>query len=393
MGKDLKGKELGVGISQRKDGLYTARFTNRFGKRISPIYAKTEREIKRLYREEKYKDEHGLSSSDANMTLNMWFDEWLSLVGNQRLKESTVEGYTHYFNAQIRPYLGSMKLVKITPMIIQKWLVDRKKAGLASVDCYLSALKTVLRDAVVLGILPVNPAQSIVGIKKEVKKTASLTKWQIQYLLDNFECKSDRVDWKLVVRFLVLTGYRFGEMAGLNVSDIDWNQNVIHVRRTLHVPHQSGKSAYFTTPKTPQSKRDTPMTLELRTIILEAIQLQVMWQSKFPQHWKTRDPISEGLLFTTRFGKPISNSVMNKALKRITEQLNVGLPPDKQFPKVTAHCFRDTFASLGYEVGVPIKEMQSLLGHSDASMTLYYTSVSQQKVAQSQEALHRALKI
>ena len=33
MGKDLKGKELGVGISQRKDGLYTARFTDRNGKR------------------------------------------------------------------------------------------------------------------------------------------------------------------------------------------------------------------------------------------------------------------------------------------------------------------------------------------------------------------------
>ena len=33
MGKSLNGKELGKGISQRKDGLYQARFTNRFGKR------------------------------------------------------------------------------------------------------------------------------------------------------------------------------------------------------------------------------------------------------------------------------------------------------------------------------------------------------------------------
>lgn len=32
MGKSLNGKELGQGISQRKDGLYQARFTNRFGK-------------------------------------------------------------------------------------------------------------------------------------------------------------------------------------------------------------------------------------------------------------------------------------------------------------------------------------------------------------------------
>lgn len=40
MGKPLKGKELGKGISQRKDGLYQGRFANRFGKR-QVIYDKT----------------------------------------------------------------------------------------------------------------------------------------------------------------------------------------------------------------------------------------------------------------------------------------------------------------------------------------------------------------
>ena len=40
MGKDLKGKELGVGISQRKDGLYTARFTDRNGKRKQQYFKK-----------------------------------------------------------------------------------------------------------------------------------------------------------------------------------------------------------------------------------------------------------------------------------------------------------------------------------------------------------------
>ena len=43
MGKDLKGKELGVGISQRKDGLYQARYSDRWGKRKT-IYGKNLRE-------------------------------------------------------------------------------------------------------------------------------------------------------------------------------------------------------------------------------------------------------------------------------------------------------------------------------------------------------------
>lgn len=53
MGKSLNGKELGKGISQRKDGLYQARFVNRFGKRET-IYAKTLNEIRHQLRTEQY---------------------------------------------------------------------------------------------------------------------------------------------------------------------------------------------------------------------------------------------------------------------------------------------------------------------------------------------------
>ena len=45
MGKDLKGKELGVGISQRKNGMYQARFVDRFGNRKT-IYNRNLRELK-----------------------------------------------------------------------------------------------------------------------------------------------------------------------------------------------------------------------------------------------------------------------------------------------------------------------------------------------------------
>ncbi|SEG01187.1 hypothetical protein SAMN04487934_106112 [Eubacterium ruminantium] len=40
MGKDLKGKELGSGLSQRKDGRYSARFVTSYGKRIEKYFSK-----------------------------------------------------------------------------------------------------------------------------------------------------------------------------------------------------------------------------------------------------------------------------------------------------------------------------------------------------------------
>ena len=40
MGKDFRGKELGRGISQREDGLYVGRYTNKYGKRVQKVLLK-----------------------------------------------------------------------------------------------------------------------------------------------------------------------------------------------------------------------------------------------------------------------------------------------------------------------------------------------------------------
>ena len=67
MGKSLKGKELGKGISQRKDGVYQARFINRFGKRQT-IYAGTYTDITKKLRTEMYMDEKQINVVNSTMT-------------------------------------------------------------------------------------------------------------------------------------------------------------------------------------------------------------------------------------------------------------------------------------------------------------------------------------
>ena len=58
MGKNLKGKELGVGISQRKDGLYTARFTGKDGRRKQKYFKKLQ-ECRKWIADAQFADEHG----------------------------------------------------------------------------------------------------------------------------------------------------------------------------------------------------------------------------------------------------------------------------------------------------------------------------------------------
>ncbi len=81
MGKSLKGKELGQGITQRKDGLYQVRFTNRFGKRQT-IYGKTITEIRNKLRNEQYEDEKQINVVNSDMTLDAWFEIWMDTCKN-----------------------------------------------------------------------------------------------------------------------------------------------------------------------------------------------------------------------------------------------------------------------------------------------------------------------
>ena len=71
MGKDLKGKELGVGICQRKDGLYTARFVSkRTGKTVQRYFPKLQ-ECRKWYADARFEDEHGgINASIGSMLLS-----------------------------------------------------------------------------------------------------------------------------------------------------------------------------------------------------------------------------------------------------------------------------------------------------------------------------------
>ena len=227
------------------------------------------------------------------------------------------------------------------------------------------------------------------------KKTVALTEEQLKILIDNFQYQSYHcyANWLLIVRFLVLTGYRFGEMAGLRWSDIDWNQNIIHLQRTLHTHDSGGKEPYFTTPKTKNSIRNTPISQQIKDILLESKNLQMQWSREYPQAWESQRPIDKDLVFTTRYGSHMKNSSFNDVLRRVIPRVNQNLPEEQQLPQITAHSFRDTFASLCYSSAVPLKEVQELMGHQEESMTLYYTQVSQKTLNNRVQEFHDTLDI
>lgn len=79
MGKNLKVKECGKGICQRKDGLYYARYVDKAGKRHEK-YFKTVPEAKNWIEDSKYADKHEDVFVADDTIVDEWFDFWIVII-------------------------------------------------------------------------------------------------------------------------------------------------------------------------------------------------------------------------------------------------------------------------------------------------------------------------
>lgn len=155
--------------------------------------------------------------------------------------------------------------------------------------------------------------------------------------------------WILLTKFLVLSGLRFGEFAALLKSDIDLENDVIHVTKNYD-PNNN----IITTPKTTSSIRDIYIQEELKNVCrqINAIMLRRRLMNK------TEDP---GLFFFSTDGDHVHYYAYNKYLKEHSLKA-IGRP-------ITAHALRHTHASLLLEKGMSIDAISRRLGHDNSKIT------------------------
>ena len=117
MGKDLRGKELGRGISQREDGLYVARYTNKYGKRVQKVLPKLQ-ELRQWLADAQYKEEHSNIDFPDAMTVNAWFEYWIG-IKKRTVKPNTVRNYTERYHRNIEPIIGNKMLGSVNTIHCQ----------------------------------------------------------------------------------------------------------------------------------------------------------------------------------------------------------------------------------------------------------------------------------
>lgn len=372
MGKDLKGKELGVGISQRKDGLYQARYSDRWDKRRT-IYNNNLREIRKQLAEAIAGNEN-FSSIKDEITLDKWFDRWMEIYKEKSIRPNTKREYTHIYQKNISPYLGGRLINSLVKSDIQQ-LIDR-----ASDDNYAyerqSKIKVILRDmlqrAVEDNLVINNPVSGIkLRADKEIKAKA-LTLDEQNTFFDY--CRNTFYD--NLFNVAVNTGLRPGELFALQLSDIDLNAGFIDVNKTLVYQKyltDSGKTFHIEPPKTKQSYRKVPINSICRTYLKEQLKLKEVISQKRPKQ-------KNDYLFVTKFNTPLNSQIYSDAIKAVIKQINLTRPFDEQFELFSGHTFRHTFATRCFENGVDAKVVQSYLGHASLKMTMdLYTHVTDDK--------------
>lgn len=376
MGKNLNGKELGKNLTQRKDGRYEAKYTDQFGKRHS-ICGKKLSDVRKRLNEALYKIDHNIYTADCKLTLNAWFDIWTEIYYKHKVKGLTYAHTIGLYNARIRDSrLGCMLLINIRPIHIQDFINGLKKSGLAqgTISAYMSIIRALLQQAVLEGYIVQNPSIGIVIPKTSSKEKGALTQMDQEIF---FKYASESPFFKLF-KFLLYTGTRINEALALTWEDIDFENRIIKINKTLHhycgeekkvLPHNgeglTGDSTHieFRTepPKTKSSIRDIPMSddcYSLLTGMMEDNRLRI------------------AIVFHNK-RIYINDNRVRYNLRNICKQIRE--EEDKNFPDVTPHTFRHTFATRCIEQGINPKAIQSVLGHAGIDMTLsVYSHVTKQ---------------
>ena len=374
MGKNLKGKELGAGFTQRKNGTYQARYIDRFGK-TKFLYNKNLADLKAAYAAA-VADNQNYTSVQDEIKLDAWFNRWVDVYKRKSVRPNTLREYTHIYNKNISPFMGNRNINSLVKSDIQ-WLIDK-----ADEDHYKyerqSKIKIILKDmferAIEDNLMVRNPAK---GVKLKADKVIKARALTIDEQITFFDAARNSLYFNLF-NVAVNTGLRPGELFALTRDDIDLESGYIDVNKTLVYQKyldDTCKTFHIEPPKTKQSYRKVPINSVCRLYLEKQIELKKVLQSKRPKE-------QNNYLFVTKFNTPINSQIFSDAIRAVIRQINLTRSFDDALEIFSGHTFRHTFATRCFEAGVQPKVVQSYLGHASLKMTMdLYTHVTEDRAS------------
>ncbi|WP_426361415.1 tyrosine-type recombinase/integrase [Mammaliicoccus sciuri] len=293
---------------------------------------------------------------NKNYLIADYFKEWMNLYKKPIVSRRTYTKYETSYNS-IKEYFNDKWLTEMTKKKYQSIINEYAKThARPTVSKFNNHIRQAIKNAVEEKIILFDFTQNIVisgtqNIKKPEDKFLSYD--DTQKVISYFK---ERLDPKIPSYYMIIlaftTGLRYSELLGLTWEDIDFQNNILHVRRSYDYHNHTGMKKT----KSYSSVRKVPLNDDISNILYIYKKEQLTLFEKF----SIDNPLNQ-IFYHYVYGI-ISNNAVNKSLKRAIKSLNIT-------PSITMHGARHTFGSILLYKGIDIITISILLGHKDTNIT------------------------
>ena len=280
------------------------------------------------------------------MKLKELLELWLERYMKHTIKIRTYNRYKSICELHLIKDLGEYELDELKPNVLQDFLLKKidDHYSTNTIKGIVSVLKQALRLAITLEFVDKEYCSNLKMPSSEEKEISVFTKKE-QQVIESF-CLNHKKRNYIGIVICLYTGIRLGELLALTWDDIDFNSNLLTINKTSYSAKVDGKTQIIVDkPKTKKSNRVIPLPNQL-VKLLKIIKKES--NSKY--------------VITTRNSGIVGNRSYQRTFKFILKKVNV---PYRNF-----HSLRHTFATNAIELGMDVKTLAEILGHTNAMITL-----------------------
>lgn len=283
---------------------------------------------------------------DEKMKLKELLEVWLERYMKHTIKIRTYNRYKSICELHLIKDLGEYELEELKPNVLQDFLLQKIDGNYSTntIKGIVSVLKQALKLAITLEFVDKEYCSNLKMPSSEEKEISVFTKKE-QQVIESF-CLNHKKRNYIGIVICLYTGIRLGELLALTWEDINFNSNLLTINKTSYSAKVDGKTQIIVDkPKTKKSNRVIPLPNQL-VKLLKIIKKES--NSKY--------------VITTRNSGMVGNRSYQRTFKFILKKVNV---PYRNF-----HSLRHTFATNAIELGMDVKTLAEILGHTNAMITL-----------------------